>query len=156
MTDIDTSTWKFPSDVVLADRDFNKPAPIDILLGAEIFFEILMNGRYDCEGLPVLQNTKLGYILSGKIHNFYVKQYKKQSHSFFVQTDSLHHMMGRFWSIEEMTNKILTKEEKACKEHFELNTRRLETGRYGVRVSLSDSADKLGDSYHTAKRNFLH
>jgi hypothetical protein len=42
MTDIDISTWKFPSDVVLADRDFNKSAPIDILLGAEIFCEILM------------------------------------------------------------------------------------------------------------------
>ena len=118
MTDIDTSTWKFPSDVVLADRDFNKPAPIDILLGAEIFFEILMNGRYDCEGLPILQNTKLGYIFSGKIHNSYVKQYKKQYHSFFVQTDSLHNMMERFWSIEEMTNKILTKEEKDCEKAF--------------------------------------
>jgi hypothetical protein len=65
---------------------------------------------YGCEGLPVLQNTKLGYILSGKIHNSYVKQYKKQCHSFFVQTDSLHNMMERFWSIEEMTNKILTKD----------------------------------------------
>jgi hypothetical protein len=30
---------KFPSDVVVADKNFNKPAPIDILLGAEIFFE---------------------------------------------------------------------------------------------------------------------
>jgi hypothetical protein len=38
MTNIDISTWKFPSEVVLADRDFNKPAPVDILLGAEIFF----------------------------------------------------------------------------------------------------------------------
>jgi hypothetical protein len=38
MTDIDISTWKFPADVFLADRDFNKPAPGDILLGAEIFF----------------------------------------------------------------------------------------------------------------------
>jgi len=28
MIDIDISTWKFPSDIVLADRDFNKPAPI--------------------------------------------------------------------------------------------------------------------------------
>jgi len=155
MTDIDTSTWKFPFDVVLADRDFNKPAPVDILLGAEIFFEVLMNGRYDCKGLPVLQNTKLGYILSGKIHNSYVKNYKKQCHSFFIQTDSLHHMMERFWSIEEMTNKILTKEEKAFEEHFELNTRRLETGRYEVRLPLSDSADKLGDSYHTAEAKFL-
>jgi hypothetical protein len=38
MNYIATSTWKFPSEVVLADKDFNKPAPIDILLGAEVFF----------------------------------------------------------------------------------------------------------------------
>ena len=50
MTDIDISKWNFPSNVVLADRDFNKPAPIDILLGAETFFEILLDGRYDCNG----------------------------------------------------------------------------------------------------------
>jgi phosphoenolpyruvate-protein kinase (PTS system EI component) len=64
-------------------------------------------------------------------------------------------MMERFWSIEEMTNKVLTKEEKDCEKHFELNIRRLETGRYAVRLSLSDHADKLGDSYHTAKAKFL-
>ncbi len=28
-------------------------------------------------------------------------------------------MMERFWSIEEMTNKILTKEEKACEKACE-------------------------------------
>jgi hypothetical protein len=38
MTDIDISTWKFPDDIDLADRDINKPAPINILLGKEIFF----------------------------------------------------------------------------------------------------------------------
>jgi hypothetical protein len=48
MNDIDISTWEFPSDVVLADKDFHKSGPIDILLGAEIFFEILMHGRHDC------------------------------------------------------------------------------------------------------------
>jgi hypothetical protein len=85
MTDIDISTWKFPSDVVLANRDFNKHAPIDKLLEAEIFFEILMNERYNCKGLPVLQNTKLGYILSGKLHHSYIKDYKRQCHSLFVQ-----------------------------------------------------------------------
>ena len=51
---------------------------------------------------------------------------------------------------------VLTKEEKAFERHFELNTRRLETGRYEVRLPLSDSADKLGDSYSNAKANFLH
>jgi len=63
--------------------------------------------------------------------------------------------MEWFWSIEEMANKILTKEEKACERHFELNTRRLETSRYEVRLPLSDSADKLVDSYNTAKAKFL-
>jgi len=63
--------------------------------------------------------------------------------------------MERFWSIEEMTNKILTKEERACEKHFELNTRRLETGHYEVKLPLSDSPDKLGDSYHTATAKFL-
>jgi hypothetical protein len=155
MNYIDTSTWKFPSEVVLADRDFNKPVPVDILLGAEIFFEIFMNERYDYKGLPVLQNTKLGYILSGKLHHSYIKDYKRQCHSLFVQTDSLHHMMERFWSIEEMNTKILTEEERPCEKHFESNTRRLETGLYEVRLPLSDSADKLGDSYDTARVKFL-
>jgi len=100
MTDIDISKWNFPTIVVLADRDFNKPSPIDFLLGAETIFEILLDGRYDCNGLPVHQNTKLGYILSGKFHNSYVKQHQKKYHSLFVQTDSLHDMMERFWTIE--------------------------------------------------------
>jgi hypothetical protein len=64
-------------------------------------------------------------------------------------------MMESFLFFFEMTNKILTKEELFCEKHFELNTRRLETGRYEVRLSFSDIADKLGDSYHTAKAKFL-
>jgi hypothetical protein len=63
--------------------------------------------------------------------------------------------MEWFWSIEEITDTILTKEEKACERHFELNTRRRETGRYEVRLPLSDSADKLGDSYNTAEAKLL-
>jgi hypothetical protein len=31
MNYIDISTWKFPSDVVLADKDINKAAPLDIV-----------------------------------------------------------------------------------------------------------------------------
>ena len=153
--DVDISTWEFPSDVVLADKEFHKSGSIDILLGAEIFFEILMHGRHECKGLPVLQNTKLGYILSGKVHQDYVKKYKNHCHSFFVQTDSLHQLMERFWSMEEMNTPILTKEEKACEEHFRLHTRRLENGRYEVRLPLKDSCDKLGESYDNAKTKFL-
>jgi hypothetical protein len=54
-----------------------------------------------------------------------------------------------------MNKKILTKEKKACEKHFELNTRRLETGHYKVRLPLSDIADKLGDSYDNGRVKFL-
>lgn len=114
-----------------------------------------MNGRFDCEGLPVLQNTKLGYILSGKTHQCHIKKYKNQSHSFSVQTDSLHHTMEQFWAIEEMNTKIITQKERACEEHFQQHTQRLETGRYEVRLQLSESVDKLGESYDKARSKFL-
>jgi hypothetical protein len=54
-----------------------------------------------------------------------------------------------------MNNNVLTKEEKACEEHFQLHTRRLENGRYEVKLPLSDSVDKLGESYNNAKTKFL-
>lgn len=54
-----------------------------------------------------------------------------------------------------MNNKILTNKERVCEKHFELNARRLETGRYDVKFPLSDSPDKLGNSYHTARAKFL-
>jgi DNA repair ATPase RecN len=139
---------------MLADKDFHKSAPVDILLGAEIFFEISMQGRHECKGLPLLQNTKLGYVLSGKTHQCYVKKYKNQCHSVFVQTDYLQNMIERFWSIEEM-NKVMTPEEKACEEHFQRHTKRLETGRYKVRLPLSDSVDQLAESYDNARTKFL-
>ena len=110
-----------------------------------------MSERYESKNLPVLQSTKLGYILPGKLQHSYIKDYNRQCHSLFVQTDSLHYMMERFWSIEEMANKILTKEGKACEKHFELNTSRLKTGSYEVRLSLSDSNEKISDKHNTAK-----
>jgi hypothetical protein len=54
-----------------------------------------------------------------------------------------------------MKNKVLTQEEKTCEDHFKLYTRRLETGRYEVRLPLADNVDKLGESYDTAKTRFL-
>jgi len=63
--------------------------------------------------------------------------------------------MERFWSIEGMNNPVLTKEEKACEEHFQSHTRRLETGRYEVRLPLSKSVDNLGENYDNARSKFL-
>ena len=66
---VDTSDWGIPEGLMLADEYFSKPNSIDILLGADVFFEVL---RHDKKTQPenylLLQDTELGWIISGKIH----------------------------------------------------------------------------------------
>jgi hypothetical protein len=38
---LDSSSWKLPSDIKLADKTFNTPGKLDILLGAETFYQVL-------------------------------------------------------------------------------------------------------------------
>ncbi|KAJ8947751.1 hypothetical protein NQ318_018013 [Aromia moschata] len=64
----DLSKLDIPSDITLADPDFSKSAPIDVLLGAEIFFDILCVGQIKL-GLnkPILQKSHVGWIVSGPV-----------------------------------------------------------------------------------------
>jgi len=66
-TKLDTSKWKLPTDIKLADETFNIPGDIDLLVGADLFYEILESGRRTRPNFPVLQETVLGWTLSGKI-----------------------------------------------------------------------------------------
>jgi hypothetical protein len=141
--------------VCLADKDFNRPATIVILLGAKSSLRYLLRDKFECKGLPILQNTRFGYVLSGRIHHTYIQDYNHETHVHFTQTDSLQHMMECFWMVEELNHKVLTKEERACEKHFVENTRRLDTGCYEVRLPLAGTVDNLGDSYNITRMRFL-
>jgi hypothetical protein len=66
-TQLDTSTWKIPKDIKLADEQFDQPGSIDLLIGADLFYNILRSGRLARPGnYPVLQETVLGWTLSGR------------------------------------------------------------------------------------------
>jgi hypothetical protein len=39
------TTWNIPKDINLADECFNQPGPIDLLIGAELFYEMLLSDR---------------------------------------------------------------------------------------------------------------
>lgn len=52
---------KIPSNVKLADRTFNEPGRIDILIGAQRFWQLLIDGKIPIgNGFLTLQNTQLG------------------------------------------------------------------------------------------------
>lgn len=58
-----------PEGLLLADNNFNKTHPIDMLLGAGIFYELLCVGQITLgKGKPILQKTRLGWVVSGEIN----------------------------------------------------------------------------------------
>ncbi|GFY22153.1 integrase catalytic domain-containing protein [Trichonephila clavipes] len=63
--DVDVNVSEF---VPLADDKFNIPDRIDMLLCAEIFYELLKPGKFYCDNWHlVLQNTVFGYVVSGSV-----------------------------------------------------------------------------------------
>ncbi|KAF2892043.1 hypothetical protein ILUMI_14130 [Ignelater luminosus] len=58
---IDTSKWKYIANMTLADPTFGTPGKIDVLLGADIFPEILQNGKITGkDNQPTAINTVFG------------------------------------------------------------------------------------------------
>jgi hypothetical protein len=53
----DVSNWQIPTDIKLADEQFHKPGPIDLLIGAELFYDLLLPDKKTRQGHPVLQET---------------------------------------------------------------------------------------------------
>ncbi|XP_038106487.1 uncharacterized protein LOC119766160 [Culex quinquefasciatus] len=65
---INTTAWEFPNNIILADPHFNEPGEVELIIGAEHYFDLLRDGRSRiAEDGPVLQNTVFGWIVSGRV-----------------------------------------------------------------------------------------
>ena len=61
--------WRHLEGIPLADPYFGLPGRIDILLGVDIFVEVLRQGwRTGAPGSPSAFETKFGWVLSGKLN----------------------------------------------------------------------------------------
>jgi hypothetical protein len=69
----------------LADSNFNSPGKIDLLMGAEVFMELLLAGKFKLKGnLLWMQETYFGWVFSGA---FVLKKDNHQSLSCHVVTN---------------------------------------------------------------------
>ena len=65
---INRSNLCIPRNIKLADPSFHSPGPVDGIIGAEYFLQLLKQGQVELLGQDiVLQNTVFVWILSGKI-----------------------------------------------------------------------------------------
>nr|XP_053607443.1 uncharacterized protein LOC128673547 [Plodia interpunctella]XP_053607444.1 uncharacterized protein LOC128673547 [Plodia interpunctella] len=139
-----------PSGVQLADPSFNIPAAVDILVGAEVFWNVMCNNSIDLgKNMPKLYETKLGWLVSGYVARAKTKSYQC---NFINQDDSI----TQFWELDSISPKYaFTTEERACENKFKLDTYRNEEGRFVVTMPLKKDPHELGDSYVMAKIRFL-
>lgn len=59
---INNEEW---NNYTIANPTFNQPGPIDIILGAEYYTEIIKKGLYKSSSGILGRNTEFGWILSG-------------------------------------------------------------------------------------------
>ncbi|GFT90803.1 integrase catalytic domain-containing protein [Trichonephila clavipes] len=93
----------------LADENFNIPGNIDLLLGAEIFYEILLPGQTNLLNTKLIfQNTVFGYIASGSIP---VSSENKPHCGLIKDNVDLEETMRRFWEIENVEPETIKNKE---------------------------------------------
>ncbi|XP_045779565.1 uncharacterized protein LOC123877104 [Maniola jurtina] len=165
---LDISNLNLPTDVCLADPHFYAPASVDLILGADIFWDIIGSQRINLgDDKPTLCETRLGWIISGPMNNRFFTSYLPNpiqcnyvntNSTTDIQNQDIQNQLARFWNLEEVNISNLSTyspEQKLCEEHFIKNTTRLEDGRFCVRIPLKENPSVLGDSLQRAKQCFL-
>ncbi|GFX90057.1 integrase catalytic domain-containing protein [Trichonephila clavipes] len=133
----------------LTDDKFNIPDRIDMLLGAEIFYELLKPGKFYYNSHLVLQNTVCGYVVSGSVDQVT----ENRVHCGLIVDDDLNKTMKKFWEIESVhIDPKVDTEVSLCEDHFVRTHRRNCEGRYVVSMALNKDPSCLGNSKDIAIR----
>lgn len=150
-------TLNIPSNIRLADPQFNNALKIDILIGANKFWELLNTGLIRTEKGPYLQNTKLGWVISGPCYLLPTSRLQNIQCN-YTQSNTLDFQLKSFWELEEISsNKInkYSKSEMACENLFMSSTTRNNEGRFTVRIPFKESPSVLGDTHTLAQNRFF-
>ncbi|XP_062541814.1 uncharacterized protein LOC134209800 [Armigeres subalbatus] len=153
---INVAHWDLPEGVVLADPEFHTPDKVDLLIGVELFFDILKPSQLSlADNLPILRDTHFGWIVSGVIIEPQIVNVSIQQ-SNHASIENIEKSMQQFWQIEEVPDvPKLSTEELECEAHFLSTYRRDESGRFIVKLPFKTNIDKLGNCRALAVKRFL-
>ncbi|XP_062533726.1 uncharacterized protein LOC134202744 [Armigeres subalbatus] len=156
MASVNPNDWNLLAGIELADPNFAISKPIDLVLGAEFFFDLFVSGRRMSIGekLPLLIDSVFGWIATGR--------FPMDSPITTVLCDvavssHLDKLIERFWEYEEIgLENSMSPDEAKCEEYFTQTIQRQSSGRYSVSLPRKDELLRnLGDSKASAERRFL-
>nr|CAD7200978.1 unnamed protein product [Timema douglasi] len=129
---------------VLADPKFDTTAPIDILLGADLFAQIMTGEQYILgKDLPIAFVKVFGVVLMGptpySAPSVHLAHFNGVTTLLSTNDIDLYSSLQNFWKLEEPRHSVsLSNEEQLCEDHFvSMHTRYVSAG-----VSDSHLQDK--------------
>ncbi|XP_050535031.1 uncharacterized protein LOC126902051 [Daktulosphaira vitifoliae] len=148
----DVSGWSLHDNVrnALADPEFNISSEVDLLLGAEIYYELIRSQPLVMPGgLPWLYDTALGWVISGPLS-------KNDDHSVVeVSTVCALGTTTAWMNSEPLIRQTKHEEELAFERYFQDTHSRLADGRFVVRLPFRKEPSVLGGSMNMALKRFL-
>jgi hypothetical protein len=118
--------------LVFADPKFDQPAPIDMLIGEDLYPSVIQS-RADVihtEGLPSAMNTQLGWVIIGALQD---NTHTPLTSLSISTTPPIEELMQPFWTVEEPTESTMpTTQDKQCEDWFVKTMKPDAAGRFYV------------------------
>ncbi|XP_015123899.1 uncharacterized protein LOC107045988 [Diachasma alloeum] len=147
-----------PQGLQLADPDYLKPGPIDIIIGTDSYRGIIKSRVVRSRNTQLVgQQPIFGWILSGPIECSGCSPRFSQSTVKESSNEQLQELLQRFWHQEELpknsnSSAELSSDEIEGEKFFKSTHTRDETGRYILRLPLRTSPTALGEFKFKASR----
>lgn len=147
--------WPHISQLPLADPDFLTPRKVDIIIGADYYGQVINPNLIVADSSsPAAQLSIFGWLVLGPVGPSQPGPVALHTTA-HLEDVALDDMLTRFWVQEEVyveSDSQLTPEKQACEDHFVATHERDASGRYIVRLPLTQPSHVLGHSQQTAHR----
>ncbi|XP_029157227.1 uncharacterized protein LOC114929730 [Nylanderia fulva] len=147
--------WSYLQDLALADPTPVSAESIDLIIGADLYPELLLDGiRKGTSGQPIAQRTIFGWVLSGPTSDAGAP-HRSVTVQHCASADNLDRELRCFWEVEEVPRRaLLSPEEQQCEQHFAQTHSRDADGRYVVRLPFRRGPPiDIGESRFIAERS---
>ena len=146
--EIDVSTTRHVNNLNLADPTFNVPNRVDLLLGADVIKDTLLEA---CAFGLCIRYSVFGWVVSRPVYSSGSNHVV--CHMTTTPNSDSDQLLLNFWEIESVLGtRHLTLDERRCEEHFDSTTKRNEDGRFAVQMPYKDEPHNLGIS-NESERN---
>lgn len=138
----------------LANKDFDKPSEIEMLLGADIWAKIIKADVQRTDDGLTIQDSALGWLVFGATNTTRHTTFPREIQLNIHEQDELIQLMRKLCETEDPYEKReWTKAEQWCEDNF-IKTVTKRDRHYCVTIPIDPQSEGLGDSRNAALKRF--